>query len=245
MARSSKVDAVEKFRFSVIFFNNKFGDPNTLESDLTGVFVRAGFSEITLPKQTTTAIEYRENVDPAHPQLGVGLTRYDPITLKRGVTGSSDFFKWASRTHDSTQTTSIANQRDNGNPFLKAPGESTFFRRDVLIIIYGRGGSVSVGEASNIPFVATAANVAGAAGLSVLGIGDVVKGIYLKDAWVCGFKPGDTLSATDDQTKLIEELDLRYESFEEITPESLLDKLNSIAGAIGGLALEEFTSTKG
>lgn len=234
MARSSKVDAVEKFRFSVFVLNIGF-DPVSLTSTFTG-FLRGGFSEVSLPKRTTTAIEYRENIDQAHPQYGVGLTRYDPITLRRGVTTSSDFFRWATKVHDSGSIVSTGIMSGRSDPSASAPPESQNFRRDVLVVIYGRGGAVPTGDLGAVPGLNKIANVAGAAGLSVLGVGDVSKAILLRECWVSSFAPGDTLSANEDANKLIEELELKYESFEEITPEALLNRLGDLVGAAGGLA---------
>lgn len=232
MPRSSKVDAVEKFRFSVFVLNIGF-DPVSLASTFTG-FLRGGFSEVVLPKRTTSSIEYRENTDPLHPQYGVGLTRYEPVALRRGVTTSSDFFRWAQKVHDSGSVISTGLMSGRSDPSQTMPKESQNFRRDVIIVVYGRGGGVPTGGASAIPGLNKVANVAGAAGLSVLGVGDVSKAILLRDAWVSSFSPGDTLSSKNDSEKLIEELELKYESFEELTPEALLNQLGDLVGAAGG-----------
>ena len=237
MPRSSKVDAVEKFRFSVMVVNTAF-DPINLVRNFTG-FLRAGFSEVSLPKQHTNAIEYRENLDATHPQLGAGITRYEPMILKRGVTSSSDFFRWATQVHDSGSVIASAIQRMRGDAGDKPPSEDQNYRRDIIIIVYGRGGAVPTGVVGNVPGVNKVANIAGAAGLGIFGIGDVVKAIWIKEAWVTGFRSGDTLSAMEGTTKLIEELELRYESFEEITPEALITKAANLAA---GLVTDGITS---
>lgn len=199
MARSSSVDAVEKFRFSVFVFNLAF-DPVSLAQNFTG-FLRGGFSEATLPRQSTNAIEYRENIDASHPTLIPGITRYDPVTLRRGVTDSSDFFRWANQVHDANQVIASAIQRIKGDPNDSPPSESLNFRRDVVITVNDRGGNP-------------------------------VKGWLLRDCWVSGYKPGDDLSATIED-KLIEEIELRYESFEELSTESLISGgLNSVLGGL-------------
>lgn len=189
MARSSSVDAIEKFRFTVTILNLAI-DPVSLAQNFTG-FLRGGFSEVTLPRQSTTAIEYRENNDPAHPQLIPGITRFDSVVLRRGVTKSSDFMRWAMETHNTNNVISTAIERMKGDPNDAPPSESTNFRRDVLITAYDRTGKVT-------------------------------KAWMLRNAWVSGYRPGDDLVAIQDGAKLIEELELRYESFEEITAEALI-----------------------
>lgn len=232
MPRSSKIDAVEKFRFSVFVIPTGFSFDQIVSNFTT--FLRGGFSEVVMPKQTTTSMEYRENIDSTHVQTGPGLTRCDPMTLKRGVTSSSDFYRWASDVHNGSDIIASAIQRGRGDPSDKPPGETYDFRRDILIVVYGRGGAAKVGAAGNVPGVDKIVNLAGAAGLSLLGVGDVVKAVLVREAWVTGFRPGDTLSSVDDQTKLMEELEIRYESFEEITLESLLAKRAGAAGAVVG-----------
>lgn len=199
MARSSKVDAIEKFRFSVYVLNTAF-DPVSLATNFTGFF-RGGFSEVSLPRQTTNAIEYRENTDAAHPQLIPGITRYEPVFLRRGVTESSDFLRWATQVHDASQIIATTLQRLKGNGDAP-PSESLNFRRDIVIVAYDRTGSP-------------------------------VKGWLLRSCWVSSYKPGDDLSALDESAKLVEEIELRYESFEELTLEGLISNgLNSVLGGL-------------
>jgi len=201
MARSSSVDAVEKFRFSVFIFNLSL-DPASLAQTFATGFLRGGFSEITLPKQTTTVMEYRENIDSAHPQLIPGLTKYEPITFRRGVTKNSDFYRWANQVHDPNQIIASAIQRIKGVPDDAPPSESLNFRRDVMIVAHDRTG-------------------------------EPAKAWLIRDAWVSSYKPGDDLVASEDSAKLIEEMELRYESFEEITTEAIISGgLNSILGAL-------------
>lgn len=228
MARSSSVDAVEKFRFSVFVFNVSF-NPASLAQNFTG-FLRAGFSEVGMPRQNTNAIEYRENIDATHPQLVAGLTRYEPITLKRGVTSNSDFFRWTKDVHNaSITTTGILRGRSDSLP----PSETEAYRRDVLIIVYGRGGAQQVDDPTGVG--QRLINVADAAttGFGLSSFGDAKKAWLLRDAWVSSYKPGDDLSSTEDDRKLIEEIELRYESFEEISLETLVSQ--GIDLTIGGL----------
>lgn len=200
MARSSSVDAVEKFRFTVYIFNLSL-DLSSIAQDFTG-FLRGGFSEVSLPKQVTNAISYRENIDSAHPQMIPGLTKYEPVTLKRGVTKNSDFFRWANQVHNSATIISSAIQRISGKPDDTPPSESLNFRRDIVIAAHDRTGAVA-------------------------------KAWILRDAWVSSYSPGDGLDASGDGAKLIEEITLTYESFQELTLEGIASAgLNSLLGII-------------
>ncbi len=73
----------------------------------------AAMSKVTTLKRVTDVIEYKEggyNVI----LKGLGRTKYDPITLERGVTQDLDFITWADTTQKLDQglpTTSLANLR--------------------------------------------------------------------------------------------------------------------------------------
>jgi phage tail-like protein len=55
---------------------------------------QAGFQEVSGLDASTDAIEYREGNDPNHARKLPGLNKYTAITLKRGVTDSSELWKW-------------------------------------------------------------------------------------------------------------------------------------------------------
>lgn len=54
----------------------------------------AHFSEVTGFDSTVDAIDYREGDDPTHVRKLPGLTKYSPVTLKRGITDSMDLYNW-------------------------------------------------------------------------------------------------------------------------------------------------------
>jgi phage tail-like protein len=54
----------------------------------------AGVSKVTGLKRTSDVIEYREGGN-AITLKGIGRTKYETITLERGVTHDSDFEEWA------------------------------------------------------------------------------------------------------------------------------------------------------
>ena len=57
----------------------------------------AGVSKVSALKRTTEPVEHREGGDPSSVRKSPGLTRYDPITLERGVTHDTEFEKWANK----------------------------------------------------------------------------------------------------------------------------------------------------
>ena len=61
-----------------------------------GTYV-AGVSKISILKRTTETIEHREGGDPSTPRKAPGRSKYEPITLERGVTHDTEFEKWANK----------------------------------------------------------------------------------------------------------------------------------------------------
>lgn len=57
--------------------------------------VRQGnFSEVTIGETTTDAVDYREGTDPSHVRKLDGLTKYGNVTMKWGVTDSTELHDW-------------------------------------------------------------------------------------------------------------------------------------------------------
>lgn len=59
-----------------------------------GGITQAGFSEVAIGETTTDAIDYREGNEPTHVRKLPGLTKYGNITLKWGVTDSTELYDW-------------------------------------------------------------------------------------------------------------------------------------------------------
>src|SRR2546426_3365622 len=57
----------------------------------------AGVSKISALKRVTEVVEHREGGDPSASRKSPGRTRYEPITLERGVTHDAEFEKWANK----------------------------------------------------------------------------------------------------------------------------------------------------
>lgn len=197
MARSSKEDPVEKFRFrvSVIAISPSLtGVVDTLAGiipatgDLgkiarqTRVLLRAGFSAVTLPRVTIGEMNYRENIDANRVTKYAGLSRYEPIILKRGVTKNRDLYDWLRLVNE--ELALLVSAQELSKNYGKPTQQSENYRKDVIIEVLDREG-------------------------------EVVKGWYLINAWPSSYKPGDDLDAQSDQ-KLVEELTLTYELFLEL-----------------------------
>ena len=60
-----------------------------------GVGDELGFSEVEVPSGEIEVIEYREGADRVNTARKLpGLAKYPNVTLKRGITGSTDLFEW-------------------------------------------------------------------------------------------------------------------------------------------------------
>ena len=96
---TTRYDPYKSYRFLVYF-----------GSSTTPV---AAVSKVTALKRTTDVIEYKEGGN-AIILKGLGRTKYEPITMERGVTYDTDFITWADATQKLDQghpTTSLANLR--------------------------------------------------------------------------------------------------------------------------------------
>jgi phage tail-like protein len=59
----------------------------------------AGVSRISALRRTTEVMVYREGGDPNSTRRSPGQTRFEPITLERGVTHDTEFEDWANKVH--------------------------------------------------------------------------------------------------------------------------------------------------
>jgi phage tail-like protein len=57
----------------------------------------AGVSKVGALKRTTEVVEHREGGDPSTVRKSPGQTKYEPITLERGVTHDPEFEQWANK----------------------------------------------------------------------------------------------------------------------------------------------------
>ncbi|HYR11132.1 MAG TPA: phage tail protein [Longimicrobium sp.] len=63
---------------------------------------QAGFSEVSGFDITVDPIDYREGNEPTHVRKLPGLTKYGNVTLKWGITDSTELFDWHRRIVDGT-----------------------------------------------------------------------------------------------------------------------------------------------
>jgi phage tail-like protein len=80
MAESNPILPFKNFRFIVSFLN---------EPPIAAV------SKISTLKRTTEVVSHRDGVDLSTPRHSPGSTKFEPITLERGVTLSTAFEQWA------------------------------------------------------------------------------------------------------------------------------------------------------
>lgn len=83
-ADSRRYDPYKSFKFEV-----------TISGNMT--FARAGFQKVSGLKMETDVVEYREGGDINSITKTPGLTKFDPITLERGMSDDLDMWDWASK----------------------------------------------------------------------------------------------------------------------------------------------------
>jgi phage tail-like protein len=87
----------------------------------------AGVSKVSALKRNTETIEHREGGDPSTTRKSPGQTKYEPITLERGVTHDAEFEKWANKVW-------------NYGAGLGAEVSLKDFRKDIIIELYNEAG---------------------------------------------------------------------------------------------------------
>src|SRR6266516_489275 len=87
----------------------------------------AGVSKISALKRTTEVVEHREGGDPSTTRRSPGRTKYEAITLERGVTHDLEFERWANKVWDF-----------GGGPGLESSLKD--FRKDTLIDVFNEAG---------------------------------------------------------------------------------------------------------
>ena len=93
-----------------------------------GRFV-AGVSKVGSLKRSTEVVEHREGGDPSTSRKSPGRTKYEAITLERGVTHDVEFEAWANKVW----------HVGNG---LGAEVSLKDFRKDVILEVYNETGQL-------------------------------------------------------------------------------------------------------
>ena len=91
----------------------------------------AGISKIGSLKRTTEVIEHREGGNQSILNKSPGLTKYEPITLERGITHDVEFEQWANKVW-------TLNAGTGSEVSLKD------FRKDLIIEIYNEAGQLAI-----------------------------------------------------------------------------------------------------
>jgi phage tail-like protein len=91
----------------------------------------AGLSKCGALKRTTEVVEHREGGDPSTSRKSPGRSKFEAITLERGVTHDLDFEQWANKVW-------------NFGSGLGAEVSLRDFRKDLLIEVYNEAGQLAI-----------------------------------------------------------------------------------------------------
>ena len=133
MARSSKAEPIEKFRFKVMFLSLS----NSVFSKNDGQSF-AAFSSIDPPKASVNVMEYRENQGMNRSTKQPGLVSYEPVALRKGVTTSLSLYNWYKEVHNDVVDPGIMTSVVAGANIV--PVHSPHYRREMLISSLDREG---------------------------------------------------------------------------------------------------------
>ena len=93
--------------------------------------VIAGVSKVSALKRTTEVVEHREGGDPSGTRKSPGKTRFEPITLERGITHDAEFEAWAGKVWTL-----------GAGPGLEASLKD--FRKDIVLELVNEAGQVVI-----------------------------------------------------------------------------------------------------
>jgi phage tail-like protein len=91
----------------------------------------AGISKVSALKRTSEVIEHREGGDPSTASKSPGRTKYEAITLERGVTHDLEFERWANKVW-------------NFGAGLGAEVSLKDFRKDIVLEVYNEAGQLAL-----------------------------------------------------------------------------------------------------
>ena len=89
----------------------------------------AGVSKVSALKRSTELVEHREGGNPSTTNKSPGRTKYEAITLERGVTHDTEFEKWANKVW-------------NFGSGLGLETSLSDFRKDITIDVYNEAGQL-------------------------------------------------------------------------------------------------------
>ncbi|QTF92387.1 phage tail protein [Halomonas sp. BM-2019] len=91
----------------------------------------AGVSKVSALSRTTEVVEHREGGDPSTVRKSPGQTKFEAITLERGVTHDTEFEKWANKVW-------------NLGSGLGAEVSLRDFRKDIILELYNETGQLAI-----------------------------------------------------------------------------------------------------
>jgi phage tail-like protein len=91
----------------------------------------AGISKVSALSRSTEVVEHREGGDPSTVRKSPGQTKFEPVTLERGVTHDPEFERWANKVW-------------NIGAGLGAEVSLKDFRKDLLIEVYNEAGQLAL-----------------------------------------------------------------------------------------------------
>lgn len=91
----------------------------------------AGISKVSALKRSTEIVEHREGGDPSTSRKSPGRTKYEAITLERGVTHDLEFETWANKVH-------------NYGAGLGSEVSLKDFRKDIILEAYNEAGQLAI-----------------------------------------------------------------------------------------------------
>jgi len=89
----------------------------------------AGVSKVSALSRTTEPVEHREGGDPSTVRKSPGQTKYEAVTLERGVTHDVEFERWANKVW-------------NWGSGLGSETSLKDFRKDIIVEMYNEAGQV-------------------------------------------------------------------------------------------------------
>lgn len=91
----------------------------------------AGISKVGALKRSTEMVEHRDGGDPSTSRKSPGRTKFEAISLERGVTHDKDFEQWANKVW-------------NFGAGLGAEVSLKDFRKDLIIEVYNEAGQLAL-----------------------------------------------------------------------------------------------------
>lgn len=91
----------------------------------------AGVSKVSALKRTTEVVEHREGGDSSSPRRSPGQSKFEAITLERGVTHDPAFEQWANKVW-------------NHGSALGGEVSLRDFRKDIILEVYNEAGQLAL-----------------------------------------------------------------------------------------------------